>query len=175
VPTAGALVNNQYQSGGIFRQNQLTANFTVRSGRVSLFGYYALNFAKANASGFGSYPSVPYKIGVDYGRASFDVRNRLFVGGSITLPHLIVLSPLIVAQSGNPYNIVTGTDLNYDNTYNDRPSFATAASKNPVHTAYGDFNRTPQAGETIIPVEVVFPWAPAIDTRRCLLMSQASA
>jgi hypothetical protein len=48
----------QYQSEGIFRQNQLIVNMRVSAGtRVSLFGYYSLNYANSNlgtGSGVGS-------------------------------------------------------------------------------------------------------------------------
>ena len=150
-PAAGAPVNNQYLSGGIFRQNQLTVNFNIRRNRVTLFGYYSLNFAHADTSGFNSYPTLPFHIQNDYGRASFDIRNRIFLGGNISLPHLISLNPLVVAQSGNPYNVVTGTDLNNDNTYNDRPAFL-AGQTSANCTVAGDFNATPQPGYKEIPI-----------------------
>jgi len=37
------------------------------------------------------------------------------------------LSPFITARSGAPFNITTGTDLNGDTIFNDRPAFATPA------------------------------------------------
>ena len=45
----------------------------------------------------------------------------MFLGGSITLPKLIQLSPFVIGQSGNPYNITTGNDNNGDSVFNDRP------------------------------------------------------
>ena len=116
-------MTDQYNSGGIYRQNQLTANINLRARRYSVFGYYSLSFANADTSGFGSYPTIPYNLKADYGRASFDVRSRIFLGGNIALPYLISVSPLIVYQSGSPYNIVTGTDLFGDNNYQTRPTF----------------------------------------------------
>jgi hypothetical protein len=151
-PGTSAFVNDQYQSGGIFRQNQLMANFTVRpSRRVSLSGYYALNFANADTSGFSSYPSVPYDLAKDYGRAGFDVRSRYTIIGTINLPRLITLSPFIVGQSGNPYNVVTGTDLNNDSIYNDRPSFLAGQTSATCGNA-ATFNAAPAAGYTPIPI-----------------------
>ena len=50
----------QYQSGGIYHQNQLIINFSVRATQVSLFGFYMLNFAKADTSGVTYFPSNPY-------------------------------------------------------------------------------------------------------------------
>ena len=151
-PGTSPLVNNQYQSGGIFRQNQLTANFSVRpSRRLSFNGFYALGFANADTSGFNTNPSVPYNLSKDYGRATFDIRSRYTIIGNVSLPHLITLSPFIVGQSGTPYNVVTGTDLNNDSIYNDRPSFNSGLSAATCGNR-STFNAAPAAGYTPIPI-----------------------
>jgi hypothetical protein len=121
----------QYFSEGIFRQDQLIVNGRVATGRhVSLFGYYSLNFAKGDTSGAGSEISTPYNIAADYGRTTFDVRNRAFIAGSITLPRYIQFSPFVIAQSGNPYNITVGQDVNGDTFFNDRPLKVTGLTPN---------------------------------------------
>ncbi len=145
----------QYQSEGVFNQNQLITNFNLRNFHgASFFGYYVLNFAKSDTGGLGSFASVPGNLSADYGRASFDVRNRVFIGGSYVLPHLISLSPLLVAQSGNPYNITTGTDLFHDNIFNGRAQYAalgTAGSK--TIGGCGTFAAAPVSG-TYTPVPI---------------------
>ncbi len=152
VPSTSAIVNDQYQSGGIYRQNQITANFNVRPNRrISLTGYYALGFANSDTSGFGSYPSVPYDLQKDYGRAGFDVRSRYTVIGTFNLPRLITLSPFVVGQSGNPYNVVTGTDLNNDSIYNDRPAYLPGQNSATCGNA-STFNAAPAVGYTPIPI-----------------------
>lgn len=114
--------NYQYFSEGVFRQDQLIVNGRVSTGRhVSLFGYYSLNFAKGDTSGAGSEISTPYNIAADYGRTSFDTRNRVFLAGSISLPAFIQLSPFMIAQSGAPFNVTVGQDVNGDTFFNDRP------------------------------------------------------
>ena len=35
----------QYQSGGVFNQNQLMMNYTIRANKVSFFGFYMLGNA----------------------------------------------------------------------------------------------------------------------------------
>lgn len=124
-PAAGSqpAVIQQYQSEGVYRQNELVANLNVRERNYSVFGYYVLNFAKSDTGGITSYPSVPYNIGADYGRAIFDRRNRLFLGGNIGLPYHISLSPMIIASSGTPYNVTLGSDLNGSSEFTDRPAF----------------------------------------------------
>ena len=118
--TANSPIRYQYQSEGIFNQNQIVTNINYRAGRATFFGFYVLNFAKSDTSGAGYFGSNPTRLNADYGRASFDVRSRLFFGGTFTLPFLINLSPFLVANSGSPYNIVTGIDTNGDTIYNDR-------------------------------------------------------
>jgi hypothetical protein len=119
----------QYFSEGIFKQNQLTIFGRVQTSKwISLFGYYALNSAHGDTSGAGSFPSQPGDLMADYGRTSFDVKSRLFMGGSITLPKFIQVSPFMIAQSGNPYNITTGYDNNNDTIFNDRPLLVAAGT-----------------------------------------------
>ena len=118
------VVRYQYLSGGTFRQNEVIANINMRaSRRFSVFGFYALNFANADTGGPTSFPSVPYNIKADYGRATFDTRYRVFMAGNVSLPYNISLSPFVIAFSGTPYNVTVGSDLNSDSIFNDRPEF----------------------------------------------------
>ncbi len=85
------------------------------------------NTAKADTGTINTFPSIdPYDIGKDYGRAVFDVRYRLFLFGNLSFPHAINVSPLMIFSAGTPYNITTGSDLNNDGQYNDRPEFGPA-------------------------------------------------
>ncbi|MGA7157433.1 MAG: carboxypeptidase-like regulatory domain-containing protein [Acidobacteriaceae bacterium] len=120
----------QFFSEGAFHQNELVVHGHVQTKAVSLFGYYALNAAHGDTSGEGADISTPGNIHADYGRTTYDVRNRLFLGGSITLPRFIQFSPFMIAQSGQPYNITTGSDNNGDTFYNDRPDLVTGVAAN---------------------------------------------
>ena len=137
----------QFQSGGVYRQNQLTLNYTVRARRVSLFGFYLLNFAKGDTSGPTYFPSNQFNPGADYGRSTFDVRNRFLLGGNIQAPFGVSISPFMVTDSGTPFNITVGQDLNGDNQFNDRPSLSTIANSSSVQTSYGLFNLDPSGTE----------------------------
>jgi Carboxypeptidase regulatory-like domain len=142
----------QYESNGLFNQNQVIANFNVRAGtKLSLFGFYTLNFANSDTAGVNSFPMNQYNIEADYGRAAFDVRHRVFMGGSLTIPHGFRLSPFLIASSGAPYNITVGEDLNGDSIFNDRPAFNTGFGPgSPVEKAV--FNPNPAYGEPLIPI-----------------------
>ena len=153
----------RYVSEAVFRQNQLIANTNWRIGsKVQLFGYYVLNYVNSDTSGVSSFPSNSYNISQDYGRASFDIRNRFFLGGSLGLPLNFRLSPFIVASSGSPFNITTTNDLNNDSIFNDRPGFLSSAtcpavvSPTAPSTTYctplGTFDAAPVAGEKLVPI-----------------------
>jgi hypothetical protein len=146
----------QYQSEGVFKQNQLIVNGSVRMGaKLTLFGYYVLNYANSDTSGPTYMPSDPLDPTLDYGRASFDYRNRLFMGGTIGLPKAFRLSPFLIASSGPPFNLTTGNDLFGDAQFNSRPGVATCSASpapNLVQTKYGCFNVLPGPGDSLLPV-----------------------
>jgi uncharacterized membrane protein YgcG len=144
----------QFESGGIFNQNQLILSFNMRAGtRLTIFSFYTFSHANSDTVGAASFASDPTKgISADYGRAVFDVRHRLFFGGTVSLPHGFRVSPFMVANSGAPFNIITGTDLNGDSIFNDRPAFASGVSgASIVDTSFGAFNTSPTPGQAIIP------------------------
>jgi hypothetical protein len=164
-PNCGIRTENLYRyvSEAVFRQNQLIANTNWRVGsKVQLFGYYVLNYANSDTSGVSSFPSNSYNISADYGRSSFDFRNRFFLGGSFGLPYNFRLSPFIVASSGAPFNLTTTNDLNNDSIFNDRPGListatcpsvvAPTAPSTTYCTPLGTFDASPKAGERIVPI-----------------------
>ena len=144
----------QFQSGGVYNQNQLMLNYTVHAKKVSLFGFYVLNSAKADTSGATYFPSQQTNPGADYGRVAFDVGSRFLLGGNYQAPFGISFSPFLVADSGTPFNITIGQDLNGDNQFNDRPAYATSASTDVMNTAYGDFDLNPGATAKRIPYDL---------------------
>ncbi|MGH9471031.1 MAG: hypothetical protein ACRD1N_11910 [Terriglobia bacterium] len=145
----------QYESNGLYNQNEIISNFRFNAGIMQLFGYYTLNFADSNTNGIGTFPSDPYNIGLDYGRAIFDVRNRVVVGGAINLPLGFRLMPFVIANSGRPYDITLGHDLLGSSQFNQRPALVptgTPAGPNILATPIGTFNLDPALGEPLVPV-----------------------
>jgi hypothetical protein len=146
----------QFSSVGLFTQNQLITNFNLRlSTKLSLFGYYTLSYADSDTTG--NNPTVamnPYDIRESYGRASFDVRNRLFMAGTWNLPHRFSLSPFLVTSSGAPFNVTVGPDLFGTGVFNARPAFAPvgASGFNIVATRLGTFDTAPGANQALIPI-----------------------
>ncbi|MGB7129386.1 MAG: carboxypeptidase regulatory-like domain-containing protein [Candidatus Sulfotelmatobacter sp.] len=172
----------QYDSEGIYRQNELIANFRVSAGsKVSLFGFYSMNYANSDlgtgspinsntsvTGGFTSggslstpeFVSNPYDPSSDYGRASFDTHDRGLIGGSFSLPYDFRLSPFMIVDSGTPYNLTVGNDLYGFDTFNERPAFVSSStcssriiqSTNIVCTPLGTFNNAPALGQHVLPI-----------------------
>jgi len=78
------------------------------------------------------------------------VRHRFQLNGSLLTRWGLRLSPFLTIASGRPYNITTGSDLNSDGLYTDRPSFASTALPSARATPYGFLNTNPKPGERII-------------------------
>jgi hypothetical protein len=153
----------RYVSDANFKQNQLIVNSNIRWGtRLQLFTYYTLNYANSDTSGVGSFPSNSYDISQDYGRSTFDIRHRLFLGGSIAMKYGFRFSPFLIASSGSPINVTTATDLNGDSIFNDRPGLVSTATcptstlQGAGSTIYctplGTFDAMPTASEKLAPI-----------------------
>jgi hypothetical protein len=142
-----------YESSGIMDQHQLLTSVSRRfSGRFSLYGYYAYGGAYSNTDGPDTIPADQNNARADYGRSALDMRHRAVIGGSISAPFGIHISPFLMTRSGVPFNITTGQDANGDFVFTDRPSFAlTSHGPGIVSTPWGVFNVNPAAGMPVIP------------------------
>ncbi len=140
------------QSDGIYNQNQLIVNVNSRiNAGFSLFGFYVLNHAMSDTDGVGTFPANPYNFAGEYGPAITDVRHRITTGGSINFRWNIRVSPFVIAQTGVPFNITSGSDLYGTTLFNGRPAIA-ADSRKPglIATPYGLLDPNPSPGETLI-------------------------
>jgi hypothetical protein len=152
----------QYQSEGIFKQNQVIVNGSIRMGaKLSLFGYYTLNYANSDTTGPTGMPSIPGEPWKDYGRSSYDYRNRVFLGGTIGMPYAFRLSPFMIYSSGVPFNITTGSDPYGDSVFNVRPEFASCGSPSAIDTKYGCFTVPPgKSFSTYTPIPAYYGEGP---------------
>jgi hypothetical protein len=158
-PLGNGGIRYQYESSGLFKQLQISANMNARvNNKINLFGYYVWGQAHSNTDGTGSFPANNYDLTGEWSRAAFDRRQQVQMGGSITAPYRITLSPNINFTTAPPLNITAGRDLNGDGIINDRPAFATVAANSAlgvIATQWGVFNTNPYAnpqyGSVIIP------------------------
>jgi hypothetical protein len=152
-PTRGDVY--QFESSGKQKMRQFNVGIRNQFSRtLSLFASYGLMKVRNDSDGPFSFPADSYDLRSEYGAASFDVRHRFNLGGSVEVPRLkLTLSPIVVASSGRPFNIITGSDNNGDGIFNDRPAFADGATpeRDLARTPFGDFDLKPKPGQTIIP------------------------
>ncbi len=146
----------EYDSSGRYNQNQFIVNFNSRFHRnATMNAYYVLSKANSDTDGVGSLPADPYNLSLDYGRASGDVRHRFVMTGNFRAPWGITLNPFIIVQSGRPFNITLGRDLNNDTFNLERPALAPAGANcddpNIRCTPYGNFKLTFGPGDVMIP------------------------
>ena len=142
---------DQFESVGLFNENQLVTNFSLRGKRATAFGFYTLSYANSDTSGPTYQPMNPYDIAEDYGPASFISRHQAFVGGSIQMPKGFRLSPFMMASTGRPFNITLGQDVYGTGVFSARPSLAPAGAPGSVSTKYGSFYTYPVEGAPVIP------------------------
>src|ERR1035437_9417939 len=164
-PNSSLGVVDEFYPEAVFKQNQMIANVNARlTPNFSVTGFYNLNFANGNTGT----ASNSYNLSQDYGRASFVRRNMIFLMGNYTGRWGIMFNPFLIAQSGRPFNITTQNDLTGDNFFNNRPTYATAASPtgDVVVTSFGNLDTVPQAGEVPIPSQLgTGPAAVAVNLR----------
>jgi Carboxypeptidase regulatory-like domain len=139
---------------GFSKTNQFIVSPNVNYKKFFLFGFYSYAHGKDDNEGA---PASVYDLKAEWGPSSFaDVRHRAVIGTNIPMPWQISLSPFLIMNSGSPYNITTGIDLNGDGVAAERPSLATgvaAASCTGTgfkyETGYGCFNLNPAPGTAI--------------------------
>jgi hypothetical protein len=144
----------QFQSGGTARRERFFVRVNANpTKKLFLFAFYTARKSNQDSGGATAFPSNSYNIRQDYGTSPYP-NQRLSIGSFYQLPFGLSVNAFLSSSASTPFNITTGTDLNGDTIYNDRPAFATAPTSNSIlyNTKYGDFDANPQPGEKIIPI-----------------------
>lgn len=142
--SSGVQTVNQWQVG---LQNRFLRNFSFSAN-------YTIAKATGNSGGATSFPANSYDLSSEMGAASFETRHRFNFTGTITVPKLnLILNPIILANSGRPFNVTTGRDNNGDGLFTDRPALASTNTQQAAlrRTAFGDFDLNPLPDQPIIP------------------------
>ncbi len=153
-PLGGSQNIYQFESEGISKAQVGFINARVQvTKRVVAFVSYTIQHQEQDVSNAATFASNSYNYRQDFGRAA-QPSQQLYTGGTVQLPLGIAWNIFASTQGGTPFNITTGTDLNGDTIYNDRPALATAPTANSViyKTKFGTFDANPQPGEKIIPI-----------------------
>ena len=145
----------QFESTGRFQQHQLSLSISNRfSKKINLTANYSLTDARSDTDGTGTFPINQYDLSGEFARSIADIRHRFTFFSSLNiLPWKVQLNPSLVINSGRPFNITIGRDLNRDSLFTERPAFADEqTTENDLRqTPFGDFDVNPKSGQTIIP------------------------
>jgi hypothetical protein len=149
------------QSTGLYNQWQLITNIrTQLNKRVSLNGFYMYGRAYSNTDSVNTLSAIPYSMDGEYSPSSLDERNRVFVGGTINAWWGLLAAPFFNANTGAPYNIITGTDplgtALTSTLFTARPGISPTPTRYKVDGLYLDPNPftatgTLKPGETLLP------------------------
>jgi hypothetical protein len=143
----------QFSSAGQSSRRIFFSNLNLNpTRRLTIFAFYVRQRIYSDTNSATGFASNSYNVHQDYGPEDSVPSQQLFTGFSWSLPHGVSLQPFLSARGGRPFNVTTGTDLNGDTLYNDRPAFATDLSRaSVVHTAIGTFDTDPLPSQTLVP------------------------
>ena len=123
--------NNQYTSAGtaLYQAGILEVKKRLSS-HFTLFGNYTYSKGFDTTTDFNSDygPQDPTNLGADRGLSEFDQRHKVVFAGVFDSPWKspildgFQLAPIFTYNSGHPFNLLAGTEVNGDNhTTNERP------------------------------------------------------
>ncbi len=152
------------ESSGYSNTKQLVFNASTRfNNRITLFGNYILSDSKGDTDSLSSprfqintvgFPAYSYDLSSEYGSSAFNARHTFFMGGSVSMPWGIRLSPTIIYSSERRFNIVTGTDSNRDSVTFERPTYTQLSERciaRGITDSYCDISGIANPSTTIIP------------------------
>jgi hypothetical protein len=144
----------QMQSEGFWDGSGMDISYRGRLDKYfSGFGRYTWSHYDSDTGGIGWYPQNQYAPNDEWGRASFDRRNRLGMYAMFNSESVFNLSAGIFANAGTPYTATTGTDAYGDDLFNTRPdgvarNTETMPSYVDLDLRWGhDFAITPDKGD----------------------------
>jgi hypothetical protein len=140
----------EYEAAGASNQHQIITSVNTRFGsKVAVSTTYSHNDAHKSMADIQPIRTT-WRAIMDVPTTTFITMSRWFrrwrrSGISGSVPTWFTIRAAV--------QIVTETDLNGDNIFNDRPTFATAQGPavNVRTTSWGAFNMAPQPGELVIP------------------------
>lgn len=153
-PLGGTQNVYEYASLGHTVINSVWANAYIQIGKhAGSWTSYGLRFQQSDTSGASNFVSNSYDVHADYGRPADVARSRLSTGAWWDIGRGFNTGMFLSAHTASRFNISTGTDVNGDSIYNDRPAFATDLTRaSVVRTAYGNFDTAPVTGQRIVPI-----------------------
>lgn len=127
----------QYQNSGHLSGNIFVTGGDRHGKRAAISVYYVHTNLKTDTGSGVTSPQSSYSESGESSRPDGESRNAVYANGHVTLPYEIELSSILDALGGQPYNIISGTDVNGDGNFNDRPSYASTPGAGVYSTKFG--------------------------------------
>ena len=128
----------QYQNSGHLAGNIFVIGADRNGGkRFGISAYYVRVNLKTNTGTNVISPQSSYSDKGESSRPDGQAKNAIYASGILHLPWKVEFSSILDAESGQPYNITTGTDANGDGDFNDRPSYASVGGAGVYATRFG--------------------------------------
>lgn len=125
-PDPNLFLERVVESNASLRSNAFIASLQASIKKAVKFkAQYTLSRSDDDTDGPLALPADSRNLGPEWGRSSFDMRHRFVLAGTSDLPGAFRLGLMLVANSGMPFNITTGSDDNGDGVANDRPAGVT--------------------------------------------------
>ena len=140
------------QSSGRFVNDSLSVSLNGNTKKFNFWSTYTLGKSRSTDNGTSGSSFNPYDFSNEWGRTNFNARHFFYASGGYQARHGFNVNTFVVANSGRPFNIITGRDTNGDTFFSERPAFATDLNKpGVIVTPLGAFDPNPVAGQRIIP------------------------
>lgn len=130
----------EYQNSGHLSGDIAVAGADHPLGKYAGFSAYYVFTNFTSDAGSGTTPISPqssYSSRGEAARLDGEVRHAIYANGSVHLPFKVDLFSILDAESGAPYNVVTGIDTNGDGIFNDRPSYSSVSGSGVYATRFG--------------------------------------
>jgi len=114
--------------------------------RLQLFLGYFRSSVRSNADTPSTEPQSAYSDSGEYARPSWQATHNSFGVVTVHLPEELLLSSIFGASSGQPFNLLTGSDSNGDGVFNDRPQYAIPGASGAIQTRYGNLTNSGGSG-----------------------------
>ena len=162
-PFVSGINLQQFQQSGRFAGDFQYARVEQNSlKRLQLFVGYFRSSVLSNADTPSTEPQSAYSDSGEYARPSWQATHNSFGVVTVHLPEQLLLSSIFGASSGQPFNLLAGSDNNGDGVFNDRPQYATPGAVGAIQTRYGNF--TNSVGSGWVPRNAgTLPWKVHLD------------
>ena len=109
----------------------------VAKRRFTLVSGYIYSKVKSNADTPDLFAQSSQKQQGEFVQPSYLSTHRFFTFGQFSFPMKINATAFLNAASGLPFNVTTGTDLNGDGVFNERPGVVSAPATDAFATPFG--------------------------------------